>query len=94
MDKDFSDLRLIKSLLDAGLYGAYLPKPDHTTLVLTIQGFKKDISNLKELIRKYVREAGGAVRCTMKEERAVRYKLCGIKSEDLPEIADKITYKI
>ncbi|GEM_PF-1212508 len=92
IDKDESDPRLIKGLLDAGLYGAYVRKTDHTPLVLTAQGFVKDIEPLIEALRRYVNEAGGAVGCTLKEERALRFGLVGVMPEDLPEIVDRVEY--
>lgn len=92
MDKDASDPRLIKKLLDAGLYGAYLPKKDHNAVVLTMQGFRKDICPLYKTLKEYLHQAGGIMKGTLKEERAIRHKLIGIIPEQLPEIADTITY--
>jgi hypothetical protein len=92
MDRDVSDERLIKSLLDAGLYGAYLPKADHTALVLTMQGFKRDIKQLVRSLKGFLLRAGGYARCTIKEEIAIRYQLFGTSEERLPEIADRVVY--
>ena len=46
MNKDESDERLIKKLLAAGLYGAHIPKADHIAIVLTAQGYIRDIDRL------------------------------------------------
>ena len=92
MDKDASDARLMRGLLEAGLYGAYLPKQDHTALVLTAQGYKADIFRLSGVLRKYLASVGGAARCTLKEERAIRYKLFNLLPEELPEIVDCVQY--
>ncbi|MFT5890279.1 MAG: hypothetical protein ACI9Y7_000369 [Dokdonia sp.] len=92
MEKDKSNPDLMKKLLEAGLYGAYIPKRRGTFLVLTIQGFIKDIVPLTNIIREYIIESGGAYLCTIKEERALKYKLFGISADDLPEIANKIIY--
>jgi hypothetical protein len=90
LDKDRSDPRLIKNMLEAGLYGAYLPKTHGTFIVLTIQGFAKDIFAVGEALRSYLAQAGGAVGCTLKEELAIRYKLYGITSAECPEIVDQV----
>jgi hypothetical protein len=90
--KEGSDPRLTERLLQAGLYGAYIPKKDGDFVVLTMQGYLKDIGRLAEVLKQYVEEAGGALRCTLKEERAIKHKLFGIGSTDLPEIADHVEY--
>src|SRR6185503_553173 len=54
MDKDASDPRLIQSLLEAGLFGAYLPKQDHTAIVLTAQGFSQSINRLFSMVENFI----------------------------------------
>lgn len=93
MEKENSNPALVNRLLESGLYGAYIPKKDGEFLVLTMQGFIKDIVPLYNKLREYLFEAGGAYRCTIKEERALRFKMYGIVSSDLPEIAGKILYQ-
>lgn len=92
MDKDASHPKLIKDFLDAGLYGAYMHKKGYTAIVLTAQGFVRDIDTLVQKIQHYLVVSGGAVRCTLKEERAIRHSLFKIQSPELPEIIDKISY--
>lgn len=92
MHKDVSDQRLVKKLFDAGLYGSYLTKKDGIYLVLTMQGFIKDIGPLIVSLHQYLLEAGGASRCSLKEERAIRYTLFGISEQDLPKIAASVVY--
>lgn len=92
MEKTKSHPELMRKLLDSGLYGAFMPKADGEFLVLTIQGFIKDIVPLIESIRIFLTESGGAYRCTIKEERAIAHKLCNIDSQELPEIAESILY--
>lgn len=92
MDKDKSHPDLLKKLLDSGLYGAYIPKDRGTFLVLTIQGFVKDINPFCEILKEYIEQSGGAYLYTLKEERAIIHKLLGITPKDLPEIADEIKY--
>src|SRR6185295_11898839 len=80
MEKTKSNAILMKRLLDSGLYGAYIPKRDGEFLVLTIQGFIKDIVPLIESLKNFLLESGGAYRCTIKEERAVAHHLYNIDS--------------
>lgn len=89
-EKTKSNRDLIKKLLDSGLYGAYIPKKDGVFLVLTIQGYIRDIEKLYPVLRQYLYDSGGAYRCTLKEERALKYKLYGIGADDLPEIASEV----
>jgi len=93
MDKDKSHERLITKLLDSGLYGAFLPKKDHTAVVLTMQGYRADILPLRDALVEYLNRAGGVVRGTIKEERAIKYELLGIKPSELPEIAGRVVYR-
>lgn len=92
LDKDASNPLLIKSLLDAGLYGAYLPKKDYVALILTIQGFREDIGCLTECIWDYLALSGGTVSAKLKEEFAIWHKLYGLAPKDLPEIIDTVEY--
>ncbi len=93
MDGDTSHPKLITNLLDAGLYGAFYPETGYRGIVLTMQGYVKDILPLQGVLRQYLEEAGGAVRGILYEERALHHRLFGISAADLPEIADKIMYK-
>lgn len=94
MEKTQSNTTLMKRLLDSGMYGAYIPKKDGEFLVLTMQGFIKDILPLYAALKNYLTKVGGAYRCTIKEERAIKFKMYGVCTDDLPEIADKIEYFI
>lgn len=93
MDGDASHPKLITNLLDAGLYGAFYPENGYRGIVLTMQGYVKDILPLQGVLRQYLEEAGGAVSSILYEERALRHRLFKITSVDLPEIADRITYR-
>lgn len=93
MDNDCSDPRIIRALLDSGLYGAYIPKSDYTAVVLTAQGRHSEIATLTGAVWNYVNEAGGAVRCTLKEEQAIAYNLSGMNHAQLPEVVKKIEYR-
>jgi len=91
-EKDKSNPHLVKKLLDAGLYGAYIPKKHGTFVVLTAQGRIKEISQLWSVLKNYVEESGGTYRCTMKEERAIRYKVYGVTNSDMPEVIEEIHF--
>jgi hypothetical protein len=90
LDKDESDPDLIRDLLEAGLYGAYVPKSDHTALVLTMQGSRGVVDQLTEMLLPYLYETGGLVRASFKDEFAIRHERFGVSVEELPEVADWI----
>ena len=92
MDADRSDPRLIRKLLDAGLYAAFFPIDGRTEIVFTMQGYVRDIDPLTGRLRQFLEEAGGAAHCGLMEERALRYGLFNATHEGLPEIADKVVY--
>ncbi|MEN9558212.1 MAG: hypothetical protein RL141_581 [Candidatus Parcubacteria bacterium] len=94
MDRDASHPQLIDVCLQAGLYGAYIPKIDHTALVLTMQGHERNIRPLTQCLASFLARAGGVVRGTLKEERAIRYAMFGMTHEGLPEIADQVHYTL
>lgn len=88
--KEESDERLTQKLLTAGLYGAYIPKKDGLFVVLTVQGYIRDIHKLIPVLKNYVLRSGGAYRCTLKEERAIKNRLFGIGIQELPEVAERV----
>ncbi len=92
LDKDVSHPKLVEGLLESGLYGAYIPKIDHTAIVLTIQGFREDIGTLTECLWEYLLQNGGAVRGKLKEEFAIWHRLYGVEPVELPEIIDTVEY--
>lgn len=69
MDRDRSDPRLLKSLIEMGFFAAYLPKSWGTAIIFTAQGSRDVIRILTENTLAYLRTAGGAIGCTVKEER-------------------------
>lgn len=90
IDNDNSDPRVIKALLDAGLYGALLKKPEYEMIVLTMQGSFRMINILKSEVMHYLKRVGGVVRATIKEEVALENFRLNMAVEELPEIAQKI----
>lgn len=90
LDNNNSDSRVVKALLDAGLYGALLKKPEYEMIVLTMQGDFRMINILKSEVRNYLKNVGGVVRATMKEEVALKNFRMNMTVAELPEIAHKI----
>ena len=80
LDRDKSDPRLIKNLRKMGFFSAYMDKPDSRVEILTVQGSVKQIQQLLPQILHYLKDAGGAFKCSVKEERIVRW---WISSPDL-----------
>jgi hypothetical protein len=75
LNRDKSEPRLRQSLLDMGLYTAYMPKDYGTAQIFTVQGSKKNIQALLPALKKYLEDAGGAVNCSIKEERVAAWWL-------------------
>jgi hypothetical protein len=89
-----SDRRIVEALYDAGLYGAYLGKRDHQAVVLTMQGYSRQIKPLMKELLWYLNAVGGVKRGSIKEEVALAiHRFGGMTVEDLPAIADTIEYK-
>ena len=90
MDMNESDPRLVKRLMDSGLMAVCITKKRGQFVIFTAQGYIKDIEPLYALTKRYLETQGGAAKCTIKEERSIRFKLFGTSSDELPEIVDKI----
>jgi len=71
MDRDRSDPRLIQILAEGGFFAAYLPKSYGTAVVLTAQGDRATIGELMPMVHRFLANAGGAVTCSVMEERVV-----------------------
>ena len=69
LDRDRSDPRLIEALAGMGFFAAYLPKPYGTAQIFTVQGSRALIGELMPDLLAFLRTAGGAVSCSVKEER-------------------------
>lgn len=91
-DADTSDERRVKQLLEAGLFGAYEHSKGVRRLVLTAQGYMRDIRPLAAELESFLRRAGGLVNARLKIEKAVAWKLFGISTADLPPIVDRIAW--
>jgi hypothetical protein len=90
MDADRSNPDLIRGLIEAGLYAAYYKKPQGNYIILTIQGSKSAVEKIKSLVQNYVEKAGGTHNGTLKEEIAIKHRLCGVNHTALPEVIDEI----
>lgn len=90
-DVEASDPRRITQLLDAGFFGAYETKEDgRRYIVLTVQGYVKDIAQISSLLVPFLEKNGGLTRARFKEERAVAWQLFGITPEQLPPVVERI----
>ncbi len=69
LDRDRSHPQLRRSLLHMGLYSAYLPKSYGTAEIFTAQGSRANIDIILPVLVEYLQSAGGAVECSIKEER-------------------------
>ena len=75
LSRDDSDQRLIDNLLQMGFYCAYLPKDYEIGAIFTMQGSRKDIDSILPGTIEYIESAGGAVNCSIKEERIAHWWL-------------------
>jgi hypothetical protein len=75
LDRDRSDPRLINNLRSMGFFSAYMDKSFGTVEILTAQGTRQMIQQLLSQVLNYLKLAGGAIKCSVKEERIVRWWL-------------------
>lgn len=75
LDRDRSDPRLIDNLRSMGFFSAYMDKSFGTVEILTAQGSKQNVQQLLSQVLSYLKVAGGAIKCSVKEERIVRWWL-------------------
>lgn len=73
LNRDKSDPRLINSLRSMGFFSAYMDKQSGPVEILTVQGTRKMIQEILPKILIYLKETGGAVGCSVKEEIIVRW---------------------
>ena len=73
LDRDRSHPHLLSTLLDMGLYAAYLPKSYGTAEVFTAQGSRSHIDAILPALFHYLERSGGAVTCSVKEERIANW---------------------
>jgi hypothetical protein len=90
LDKDRSDPRLIQDLRSMGFFSAYMEKPYGTAQILTVQGTRRTIKTLLASLIPYLKNAGGSVRCSIKEEQVIRW-WASSNSVKFPPVAQSVT---
>ncbi|HYU97706.1 MAG TPA: hypothetical protein VE977_02645, partial [Pyrinomonadaceae bacterium] len=75
LNRDKSEPLLLQSLVEMGLYTAYMNKPYGTAQIFTVQGSREKIQLLLPALKEYLENAGGAVNCSIKEERVADWWL-------------------
>jgi Asp-tRNA(Asn)/Glu-tRNA(Gln) amidotransferase C subunit len=90
LDRDRSHPELIQSLRKMGFFSAYMNKSYGTAEILTVQGSRTKIQQLLSMILPYLKNAGGAVHCSVKEERVIRW-WASSPSIQFPPIANVVT---
>jgi hypothetical protein len=92
VSRDESDPRLLRNLMEMGLFAAYIPKPWGIEEVFTAQGLRKDIDAILPPLMEYLKNAGGSVHCSIKEERVADWWLseAGLR---LPPVIGSIEWK-
>ncbi|HEV2446062.1 MAG TPA: hypothetical protein VGS58_09075 [Candidatus Sulfopaludibacter sp.] len=73
LDRDRSDPRLLQALTHMGFFAAYIPKPYGIAEIFTAQGSRSDVDRLMPAVVDFLKTAGGAVACTVKEERVAAW---------------------
>jgi len=73
LDRDRSDPRLLGALTQMGFFAAYIPKPYGIAEIFTAQGSRSDVSRLLPATVDFLKAAGGAVSCSVKEERVAAW---------------------
>lgn len=85
--RDQSDARLFDALEAMGLYMGQLPTPKGIRRVYTMSGLRKQIYQLLPILTKYLKEAGGGMDCSIKEER-IAQKWTSSPDVKLPPVID------
>lgn len=75
LSRDRSDPRLMANLLSMGFFCAYLPKSYGVAAIFTAQGTRPLIAQILDHTLGYLQRAGGAVACSIKEERIAHWWL-------------------
>ena len=74
LEREKSDPNLIQSLRSMGFFSAYMDKPSGSKVeILTVQGTRQQIQEILPELIMYLQQAGGAVNCSIKEERIIRW---------------------
>ncbi|HXC53112.1 MAG TPA: hypothetical protein VN634_19650 [Candidatus Limnocylindrales bacterium] len=90
LDSERSDPRLLKKLREIGMLKGTIPKPWGKASIFTAQGTQEQIDRIREPLWDFLRRSGGGVRCTIKEEKTVRYWLSHAVGIGLPQVISTI----
>ncbi len=94
LSRDESDPRLLRHFHeDIGMLSGFIPKDWGMAQIFTAQGTQSQINQIREPLLDYVRSAGGAKRCSIKEERTARYWMSQSEGIGLPYVIDKIIFR-
>lgn len=93
LSRDDSDPRLLEALTDMGFFCAYLPKDYGEAAIFTVQGSREDIDKILPVTIEYLETVGGAVECSIKEERITHWWL---SKPDVarPPVIEKISWQL
>jgi hypothetical protein len=75
MDRDRSDARLLAALTEMGFFSAFMRKAYGLAQIFTVQGSRAQIDQLLPNLIEFLESCGGAVHCSVKEERVARWWL-------------------
>ena len=89
--RDQSDSRLLDALDAMGLYMGQLPTPKGIRRVYTMSGTRKQVYQLLPVLTRYLKEVGGGVDCSIKEER-IAQKWTSSPDVKLPPVIDNIEW--
>ena len=73
LNKDKSDSKLISAMKKMGFFSVQMMKQYGIAEIFTVQGTKEEIESLIPLLISYLNATGGAVNCSLKEERIISY---------------------
>jgi hypothetical protein len=91
LSRDESDPRLIDALQNRiGMLSGFIPKEWGVAQIFTAQGTRAQINQIRDPLYQFLLRAGGAVRCSMKEERTVHYWMSHKAGIGLPHVIAEI----
>ncbi len=93
LSREETDSRLIKKLhKEIGMLSGFIPKTWGVAQIFTAQGTQSQIKDIREPLLSWIYSTGGAARCSIKEERTVRYWMSHSEGIGLPLVIDQIRF--
>ena len=89
LDSKRSEPQLLSQLLEMGFFSAFIQKQYGVAEVFTLQGTKRQISDILPIVKSWLIKSGGAKNCSLKEERIIEWWVSH-DSLDLPPIIKSI----